>query len=1150
MDQQENSVAQDINSRYQILSLIGRGGMGAVYRARDRLSGEIVALKRVFLLEEQPPGDRYVGSPLENQLRLALAHEFEVLASLRHPHIISVLDYGFDTAGQPFFTMTYLPAAQTVLDAARAAPYEARVILLQQILLALIYLHRRGILHRDLKPANVLVDDNAVRVLDFGLAAAVEEATQSAGSWAYAAPEIIDGQRASELTDLYAVGVIAYEIFAGRHPFNPDSPDFIDQALEEEPDLTALDVPAPLRALIGRLLAKWPHERYESARAALDALLAATGSSLPRESQAVRDSFLQASRFVGRDSFLNEIGAAFSNAQTGRGSAWLVGGESGVGKTRFLDEIRVRALVDGALVVRARGVEDAIGQPYRLWGDVLRRMVLAREPNALTASVLEPLVPDISLLLNRPVAPPSQLSDSAARQRLISTIRDLFRQTPRWTVLLLDDLQWASDSLDILDQLLRSIEEMPLVIVAAYRSDEAGYMPERLPRMQLLTLPRFTTDEIAHLSEGMLGQGGAQPHVIARLQEESEGNAFFLVETVRALAASAGELRAVGTMTLPDRVFPEGIESIVQRRLARVPASSRLLLDAIAVAGREIDVSVANVIATALDLPQSLEGWLAGCADATVLDIVDGTWRFAHEKLRQGVLATIPPDDQRGWHLDLAQITEQIYGSAPEWAGTLARHWRAVGDDAEELRHTLNAAAFAERQFAHEEALSFYDRALALTPAASLVQRFNILMARELIHGVLGNRDRQLADLSTLQTLARRLGDETGTDRRAAIALRLADFATATGDFAEAATAAREAVALAGAGEQQQIRAEGYLTWAKALLRQGDQTQADEILQQGLDLARKAGLDGVVADALRYRGIIATERRQFTAAADFCRAALPLYQSAGDLYGESNAYINLGNAVYALGDDVAALEAWEAARRLLQRSGDRAGSARVLVNLGAAYVDLGLFDDARRASAEALQICRDIDVRLGTCFSLLNLGLAHHYQGDNAAGEQYARDAHHIAEQMGARPHQAFALLNLGHALLAQSRTDAAAEAFTAARTILSELDIPAQGMAAAAGLAACALQRNDPAQALRLIAPVLDFLDKDNALDGVERPLRVPWIAQQVLDAAGQVERAQALRTRTRQQLADRARQIADTGYRRTFLDNVPLHRQIRLQS
>jgi serine/threonine protein kinase len=205
--------AQNINNRYQQINRIGSGSMGAVFQTKDRLLGQDVALKYVVATEEM---DLYEETQ-PTDYRLALVQEFKILSSLRHPNIISVLDYGFDHYQQPFFTMDYLSRAKTIIQAAENSPLEEKVGLLIQLLQAISYLHRRNIIHRDLKPDNVLVKDNQVKVLDFGLAVARELISEEfGGTVSYAAPETLSGQPPSRASDLYSVGCIAYEILRGR----------------------------------------------------------------------------------------------------------------------------------------------------------------------------------------------------------------------------------------------------------------------------------------------------------------------------------------------------------------------------------------------------------------------------------------------------------------------------------------------------------------------------------------------------------------------------------------------------------------------------------------------------------------------------------------------------------------------------------------------------------------------------------------------------------------------------------------------------------------------------------------------------------------------------------------------------------------------
>ena len=630
-----------IGRRYDLQRPLGTGGMGAVFLAQDRLNGTEVALKRVIQPDEQAD-TATTGDSMD--FRLALAQEFKVLASLRHPNIISVIDYGFDDERRPYYTMELLDNAQTILEAGTGRTPIEKVNLLVQMLQALTYLHRRGIIHRDLKPRNVLVMGGQVKVLDFGLSTHNDEPDSdlagTAGTLAYMAPEILTGGFPSEAADLYAVGIMAYELFAGVHPYYSDDVGvLVNNILLMHPDLSPLSDNPNLSLVIGRLVAKTTDARYNTARQVIIDLSEAIDQPIPVETAATRESFLQAARLVGRDKELRQLSDALGDAIDGQGSAWLIGGESGVGKSRLLEELRAVALVRGALVLRGRSANEA-GSPYFLWRPALRWLALLSELPDEKLAILKTIIPDLNTLLGREIADVEESNVGAAQNALLNVIEELFRYQKQPMVVILEDLQWSDDSLDVLARLNQIVGELPLLIVGSYRDDERQDLPRRLPGMNEMRLERLNGDAIAQLSEAMLGEAGKQPDVVDLLQRETEGNVFFLVEVVRALAEEAGQLERIGLTTLPVQVFAGGVQQIISHRLSRVPQEAHPILQVAAVLGREFDVNLLRIIAPENDF----DSWLTICSDAAVLEVADGEWRFAHDKLRDGVLAELTPE--------------------------------------------------------------------------------------------------------------------------------------------------------------------------------------------------------------------------------------------------------------------------------------------------------------------------------------------------------------------------------------------------------------------------------------------------------------------------------------------------------------------------
>src|SRR4249919_2641287 len=251
-----------IAGRYRLVALLGRGGMGEVYRADDLTLDQPVALK--FLPEGVAGSDA----------RLAQFHnELRVARQVSHKNVCRLYDLG-DADGRRFLTMEYVDGEDLASSLRRIGrfPQDKAIEIARQLCAGVAAAHDRGVLHRDLKPANVMIDgDGNVRITDFGIATAAGQQRDVAGTPQYMAPEQLDGRPASVRSDLYALGLILFEIFTGRRALDSttigDLKDFHQKGAITTPSSIVRDLDPAIERLIMRCLAKDPERRPPSALA-------------------------------------------------------------------------------------------------------------------------------------------------------------------------------------------------------------------------------------------------------------------------------------------------------------------------------------------------------------------------------------------------------------------------------------------------------------------------------------------------------------------------------------------------------------------------------------------------------------------------------------------------------------------------------------------------------------------------------------------------------------------------------------------------------------------------------------------------------------------------------------------------------------------
>jgi Serine/threonine protein kinase len=272
-----------LGQRYRLDERIASGGMGDVWRGHDDVLGRTVAVKLLLpsLLEEPGFTERFRG-------------EARTMATISHPGVVDVYDYGSDSAIGAYLVMEYIHGEALSRTLARVGRLTAgrTMALVAQAAEALHAAHQAGVVHRDVKPGNLLVRPDGTLVLtDFGIARQAGAAQLTAdgsvlGTASYISPEQAMGERATPLSDIYALGVVAYQCLSGYRPFEGDNPlEIAMRHVREQPPPMPPDVPPSARAVVERAMNKRPADRYPNAAAfAVEArrVAAQLGTSAPQ----------------------------------------------------------------------------------------------------------------------------------------------------------------------------------------------------------------------------------------------------------------------------------------------------------------------------------------------------------------------------------------------------------------------------------------------------------------------------------------------------------------------------------------------------------------------------------------------------------------------------------------------------------------------------------------------------------------------------------------------------------------------------------------------------------------------------------------------------------------------------------------------------
>ncbi len=985
---------------YVIDETVGHGGMGAVYLGRraDREFEQRVAIKMIR---------RGMDSDLVIK---RFRHERQILASLEHPNIARLFDGGTSSDGLPYFVMEYVDGLpiDRYADAHRLTTPE-RLRLCLGVFEAVQHAHERSIVHRDLKPSNVLVTtDGRPKLLDFGIAKILDTETDGASTFTavarpmtpdYASPEQVQGHPITPASDVYALGLLLYELLTGHRPFRFDRTTADERArvvCEEDPErpstvierqvtarrddgttqtLTPVTVsetrdgsPQRLRdrlagaldAIVLKALRKEPHQRYAS--------VAALADDVRRylEAQPV---------LAGTGTWRYQLTRRLRRHRAVLGTAVLL--IAAIGITVVLTQRLRNETASGAGTVVDAGPPGTV---------VARRSVAVLGFRNLSATPSDGwLSTAIAEMLTTELSGDGQVRTVPA-ERVARAMRDLRMAVDP------SDGAVASDGVAA----LRRAVGADLVVLGSFASTDAG--GRRVLRLDVRVQGGDETPLASASSQGdpaqlfdLVAQAGRE--VRARLglkastpESLTAARAAFptSIEATRLYAEGTARLRVLDAVTARTRLEAaaalEPDSPLIQTALASAWAALGYDARAAEAAQRAFDVSASLSREDRLNVEGRLHE--AGRQWPKAIDVYRTLWGFFADNLEYGLrLAAAQTASGRGSDaLDTIAALHKAPGASADPRVDIqeAEAASSLGDLVRELTALRRAAAAA-----------------AQSGARGLLARARLLEGRSLYNQ--GQQDAARAALGIAQQIFEEVGD------RAGVAASQNSLASVVGenDLRRAAELYEGSLRISESIGDRRAMSAALNNLGIVLKDQRRFADALAAHQRALALRREIGDRNWTAVSLSNIGVVYFEQDRFRDAATYYGQSLAVARDIGDKRGQVRAQHNLAIVTRELGRLAEARTALEESLVIRREIGDRRGQVFAQVELGLLLAAMGRIADARAVQVSVLQLARDIKMRAGEAQALYQAAETALIAGDAVAARRQHEQALALRRELG-----------------------------------------------------------------------------------------------------------------------------------------------------
>ncbi len=996
---------------YKILETLGTGGMGVVYRGFDTILERDVAIKLMHshLVSDEVHAQR-------------LIREAQAVAKITHPNIVTIYEIGNDDAGQ-YIAMEYVngKSISKLLESEEKIETERIIKIILQILNGLSCAHEKQIYHRDIKPENIFVTDNdLVKILDFGIAKMSSKQGLTTvgdilGTIEYMSPEQMLGEEFDHRCDIYATGILLYQLLTKKLPFNADTPvAILFKKLNEEPlppSQFNSKIATELDEIVLKAIQRDKNERWKSAEAFYKALerylqnLNATPTAVnPMPAEVQEEVELDSDDlkndifhpvFVGRETEYNHLKKLFGMALKGNGKTAIISGEAGVGKSTLAATIQKHALSNGAFVLYGACLYQDGMDAYMPYIEALRTF-FTRDSHTLPAEnrqhVKNLIREKIPVLLefterfatsfgdtnqDKAVDPSHKTLNMLEGIHLLISL--ISKMKP--VVLVIDDLQWADDaSLKLFHYLSRNIENHRVFQIGISRTDKYDLQQNgkpapvvdliaRLRRENIceeIQLERFTRELCDKLIEKTLRKVNFSDEFYELLFTATKGNPFFVLETLKTLCDNNTIYLVEGTWYNKPNVrkleIPDRVEDVFMRQFAELKEDEREILQVASVLGYKFDIAI---LARVLDIKKItlLRTLQRLQAELHVISSNNEGFQFEHPMLRETLYNEIPIALRREYHLLVAEELETMYG--PDYGamiGEVAFHYYHGGNTLKAIPLLYQGGKRAFKVSAYHQAIKYFEIIDELISKSQLdtseIKLDDFYLFSGICYEEMGSWElalrfyHQLLEFSIQENLPK--------------------------------------------GQIDALRRIGRI-----YDHQGKWDLALEKYQKCLEILDSHPIPNTYSRIYNNIGLIYFQKGEYETARDYFEKTIAAVDDDHGEIDKGHALNNLGNINNMMGNHQKALETYYEAIEIYRSKDAIRNIPRVYHNIGMVYYDLGQWDKAIDAFDKCLSLIKDATItRQLQGLTYLNLGKVYVQSGNLAKAEKLLTKSIKLFQQL------------------------------------------------------------------------------------------------------------------------------------------------------